>query len=553
MIYSHTVSLQYCQNTKEEFEITPSDLTFYSRMGVPSPHLCPDERRRQRLMFRNERNLYRRLCDATGKTIVSIHDQDAPFPVYSQNYWWSDHWDALSFGQPMDFSRPFFEQFAEVYRSVPQIALNNSRSENCEYTNQAENNKDCYLVFCSNASRNCYYGMWYQHCNDCVDCLYLESSELCYEVLNGERCYHCVHCENIQNCHDCYFCIDCIGCRNCIGCSNLRNKSYFIDNVAHSKKDFEEKLSSLKLGTRNNLTSLEELYRARFKDVATKYYIGKNCETFSGSYLQNVKNTHQSFNCRHTENLSYCQDAWDARNCLDLTETLATDFCYQVEGSERINDCAFGMKQSRSDSTWYCSHCYSSSSLFGCVGLNNKSFCILNRCYEKEEYHTLRDRIISHMKHSGEWGHYFPEWIAPFPYNKTVAQEYYPLTREEALRKGYRWKDEDLIPAEQNNTSVLTGDITECGDEVLAQSFNCKISGKPFRITKAELEFYRKLGLGLPLLHHDQRHQGRMARRAPRRLVRRPCRGCGGRLETTFSEDRQGGVLCDRCYSAVVL
>ena len=70
-----------CKESGISFEITDADRAFYQRMGVPEPRLCPEERRRRRLVFRNERNLYRRACDATGKMIVTIHDEDAPFPV----------------------------------------------------------------------------------------------------------------------------------------------------------------------------------------------------------------------------------------------------------------------------------------------------------------------------------------------------------------------------------------------------------------------------------------------------------------------------------------
>ena len=38
-----------------------------------------------------------------------------------------------------------------------------------------------------------------------------------------------------------------------------------------------------------------------------------------------------------------------------------------------------------------------SSNLFGCVGLRNKQYCILNKQYTKEEYEKLVPKIIEHM------------------------------------------------------------------------------------------------------------------------------------------------------------
>jgi hypothetical protein len=39
------------------------------------------------------------------------------------------------------------------------------------------------------------------------------------------------------------------------------------------------------------------------------------------------------------------------------------------------------------------------------------------------------------MKSTGEWGEFFPLPLSPFGYNETVAQDYFPLTSEEAIEK----------------------------------------------------------------------------------------------------------------------
>ena len=78
---------------------------------------------------------------------------------------------------------------------------------------------------------------------------------------------------------------------------------------------------------------------------------------------------------------------------------------------------------------------------FGCVSLRHKSYCILNKQYTKEEYETIVPRIIAHMRETDEWGEFFPASISPFGYNETVAQEHFPLTRTEALAKGFNWSD----------------------------------------------------------------------------------------------------------------
>ena len=94
------------------------------RYVIPPPTLCPDCRQQRRIAFRNERKLYKRKCDATGKEIVSIYSPDKEYRVYTQDYWWSDSWDAMSYGREFDFSRSAMKQMKELMREVPKQGIN---------------------------------------------------------------------------------------------------------------------------------------------------------------------------------------------------------------------------------------------------------------------------------------------------------------------------------------------------------------------------------------------------------------------------------------------
>jgi len=95
-----------CKKCTQNFEITNQDLEFYKKISpkfdwkvyeISAPTLCPDCRQQRRLSFRNERNLYRRKCDATGKSIISIYSPDKEYKVYNSDFWWSDKWDAMDY------------------------------------------------------------------------------------------------------------------------------------------------------------------------------------------------------------------------------------------------------------------------------------------------------------------------------------------------------------------------------------------------------------------------------------------------------------------------
>jgi hypothetical protein len=160
-----------CQNCKKDFIIEPDDFAFYEKMEVPAPTFCSECRYIRRLLDRNEYNFYKRKCDATGDAIISIYRQDQPFPVYSQEYWKSDAFDAVAYGRDFDFSKSFFEQYEELRRVVPHLALVNFNSPNSEYTNQSQDNKDGYMLVTSDKTEKCMYGSLNQdNCFFCSDC-----------------------------------------------------------------------------------------------------------------------------------------------------------------------------------------------------------------------------------------------------------------------------------------------------------------------------------------------------------------------------------------------
>ena len=59
-----------CKNCDKEFSITDGDIAYYNEIKVPAPTFCPDCRQQRRLVWRNERNLYKRKCSATGAEII---------------------------------------------------------------------------------------------------------------------------------------------------------------------------------------------------------------------------------------------------------------------------------------------------------------------------------------------------------------------------------------------------------------------------------------------------------------------------------------------------
>ena len=96
-----------CQNCKKDFVIDQEDFNFYEKIKVPLPTFCPLCRAQRRWAFRNERGLYKRKCDFSGKEIFSMYAPDSPVKVYDRDIWLSDVWNPLDYGKEIDWSRPF--------------------------------------------------------------------------------------------------------------------------------------------------------------------------------------------------------------------------------------------------------------------------------------------------------------------------------------------------------------------------------------------------------------------------------------------------------------
>ncbi|MCX6723225.1 MAG: hypothetical protein NT094_04160, partial [Candidatus Staskawiczbacteria bacterium] len=431
-----------CQNCKKDFVIESDDFAFYEKIKVPAPTFCPDCRYQRRITGRNEWNFYKRnrtLCD---KSMVSIYNPSYPGPVYCHDCWWSDKWDPFDYGQDFDFNRSFFEQFFEFRFKIPRVTLANSNSINSEYTNQSENNKNCYMMVATNGSEDCMYGNWNQQCKNCVDCWSVIDCEIMYESLNARSSYKCFFVDDCVESSEMYFCRDCRRCNNCFGCIGLRGKSYCWFNEQLTKEEYQRRFTEISFAY-EDLQSMRKRADEFWLKYSRKYCQGTKSINSTGDNISSDKNVHYGFNVRRSENTSYSQDAWEERDCRDLTEALDNSLDYEMEGAGWGANCISMAKSWYNRNSYYSELNYNCHDIFGCMSLRNKSYCIFNKQYTEEEYKILKGKIIAHMKNTGDWGEFFPAEISPFPYNDSLAMDYFPLSRDEVVSRGLKWYNRD--------------------------------------------------------------------------------------------------------------
>jgi len=570
---------QVCQNCKKDFIIEPDDFGFYEKIKVPPPTFCPECRFQRRLVRRNERNLYKVKCALCKNDLISLYSSDKPFPIYCKDCWWGDKWDSLSYGKDYDFSKPFFVQFHELLNKVPrQNLMVAGINKNCDYCNYFANGKDCYLCFGSIDVENCLYGSPYES-KYCVDTYLARECENCYECIDCEKMSNSIFAQDCSNSLDLVYCFDCKNCQDCIGCVGLRSQKYNIYNKLYSKEEYKKERDRIFSLGRDGFEEVNKNFRELKNKVPHKYSTILQSTDSTGDHIVQSKNCKDCFSIKRCQDSKYCMQLIDGKNMYDANYCEFPELCYEYLGFWKMARTKFSNTCGESNDVTYIDTCSGCSNLFGCVGLHHKSYCILNKQYTKEEYESMVPKIIEQMNevpyvdHKGSkyrYGEFFPTELSLFFFNETVASEYFPLTKSEVLKNGYKWKDRE----ERNykidiKNSDIPATLEKVTHEVVGKVIECEHLGKcnqqcteAFKIIEPELQFYQRMNLPLPKLCPNCRHYERLARRNPIKLWHRQCMCdkkhanheglCNVKFETSYSPDRPEMVYCEKCYQQEV-
>ncbi len=125
------------------------------------------------------------------------------------------------------------------------------------------------------------------------------------------------------------------------------------------------------------------------------------------------------------------------KDSMDIDISDRNEQCYFLGDSNGCYGCEYVFDSKNCKNSYYLSDCIDSTECILSTNLVNKSYCINNKQYSKEEYEALKVKIIEHMKKTGEWGQFFPKEFSCFGYNESTAHKYYPLTKARALAEVY--------------------------------------------------------------------------------------------------------------------
>jgi hypothetical protein len=549
-----------CTKCSSKFTVDQDDQSFYQKMEVPVPTVCPDCRFKMRALFRNETTLYTgRKCDLCDKAVITMYNPKSPYKIYCYDCFYSDKWDAKDFAMDYDTSRSFLDQMKEFLIRVPKIntyaSLGDGPNINSEYVNMASGCKNCYLVFNTSPAEELLYSRGIKYGKDSSDLYFGVTMERCYESINIQQSAGVIWGQNIVSCVDCIFAYNCSGLTNCFGSVNLRNKSncWFNEQLTH-----EEYIARLK-EVMGSYSKMEEMKKKFFEfKKSFPHRENNNIKTVgsTGDYLFECKNVRDSFENAKSEDCHYTFSSKEIKDsigtigygtkCENVLEVVATGFSSNVigtYGAEHSRDILYG---------YYISNC---EDCIGCDALKHGKYSIFNKEYSKEEYEKLKEKIIAELTEAGLYGLMMPPELAPFAYNETIAQDNFPLTKEEVLKLGFRFEDDIQMTKgkETIQPDEIPDQIKDVQDSITKEVLKCIHCERNYKITEQELLFYKKMNLPIPRMCFYCRHQDRIRRRGPYKFWQRNCAHCNKQITTNYAPDRPEIVYCEQCYQQEVI
>ncbi len=562
--------IKNCQNCKKDFVIEPDDFSFYEKIKVPAPTWCPDCRFQRRCVFRNERKLFRNIDAISKKSIISLFPPEANFPIYEDSYWWSDKWDPCEYGIDFDRSRPFLSQLYELSKKVPHPRSDATRMVRSEYSANAADLKNCYLIFNSTSTEDSAYGNAVDYCKNTFDNSHIQSSEKCYESFWLNKCYDTYFSSQCEECVSVWFCKNCYGCMNCFGCVNLVNKSYYFFNEPMSKENYLNKIKLVNLFRWTDLEKIKNEVKDFWINFPNRYLQGIKNHLCSGEYISHSKNVRDSYLIREGQDLKYVQYGLvpSLRDCMDVSVSgnnseLIYESVTSGWNSSQIKFC-YECWDGGTDFEYsvFCGN--KANHVFGSVAIKSGNYIILNKKYSKEEFIKLRDEIREHMDKMPyidsqdrvyKYGEFLPPEFSPFAYNDTIAPEHFSLSKEEIIKYGGNWYE---IPKAEYSITVkaedIPNDIHDIHDNFLDEIISCLKCGHAYKIIISELQFLKQNNISVPRYCVNCRHNERISQRNKSKLYHRSCmkEGCQNEFETSYAPDRPEIIYCEKCYQQEV-
>ena len=430
---------------------------------------------------------------------------------YSDYY--DQGWSEYTHGIDYDESKSLFENYAELRKSVKGInMINFFNSENSEYADVVSKWKNIYLsAFIVNGDEDVMYSFWVNDESKRIlnSAIISDHSENVYFSLAVQHSFKVFYSRFINNSSDVWFSTNLLWCTHCLWCHDLENKSYHIENVEYTKEEYMEK--------RDEYLKDRATYHDRYTSLINNPGKHLASENITGSYAvesENIESAHFTYRISWWRNVFNVGGFQSCQNIYDVFDGgwPSLQDIYAVNGiAINSENCYTSCHVPNCNTVFYSYYLESCSFCIWCIWLQNKSYCILNKQYTKEQWEILAGRIFAQMDSEGILWDFFPWELNPFYFNDTMGGILGNFTKQEVESDGYMWRENEIkVDIPEGSDVISISDLKhyqsfDNGKWYINPSILKKVikddNGNYYRIIQMEYDFLVKYWLPLPELH----------------------------------------------------
>lgn len=494
-----------CRDCGMEFSLSNEDKNLLSRLGIEDTFECIECNWKRILSYFIFGRFRKTKSALSGKSIITNFPESTQFPLYERNEWISDAWDAMEYGVMYNPQKSFIEQFADLSRKVPRPHQSGTKNLGSDWCDDVWNCKNCYLCRSLLDCENMSYGYRTFACRNSIDLAFCFKTDNSYDSVYCFDCYQVHHSFNVHDSMESAFLYDCRNVKNCFMCWNLRNKQYCILNEQYTKEDYFKRIKEFKTNSFSVVQNLKKIFWQKISNEAIhrQNYNTKTTDSI-GNFLSECKSCENCFFLDKSENCRHVFRGFETKDGIYTVATIGEKCAFSaIDGY--IYETAFTSHCSNCRYSYFLDYCEECEYCFGCIGLRKKKFCILNTQYTEEEYKKMKEDIIKNMKKAEEWGSFFPYTMGYCGYNFSLAQWYFPETKDSITALGGIWEDAKDVDIDGMDGNIVPDMIEDVSDDFPSKPIICPKSGWRFNIAPHELEFYKKHKIPIPHNHFDIR------------------------------------------------
>ncbi len=546
-----------CALTGEKWMMDEREIGWYKKFNVPPSKYSPFTRIKAMAAYFILFDIWYNKHAETGKPIISNIHPATGIRVLPDEDWFGRDFSDLSLA--LDLQKPFFQQLYRLSRMVPRAAGYNPVKPERSIAFISFGDEDSYFVLACRSKRSVYCINGFD-VEDSAELDAVNSARRSYNVIYSDRVYQCKFIRESRDVQFSSFLFDCRNCEYCFGATNQRNKKYLWFNEQLSREEWERRVAAVDLAS----FAVRQEYERKFHELVSKAIWPENFNINSpgctGEYLTDCVDVKESYNARGARDAEYiCYSIGPSHDLYYASGNADASDCYYGVGFHYTSQSKFSLSiTQRCLGVEYCESCYDCSYCFGRVGLQRKSFCILNKQYTEAEYWKTVDALKCAMLDRGEYGEAAPAYFSTQHWPGSGATTIYEATEEDARRlraAQFQASDDDAEGPPVDQTKIRN--VESMPDRVANESIDSLVRvpfldpkmGRRFSYLKPELELYQKLGVA-PLRRHPTGCIHDLYREMNRPIFHETtCAKCGKGIRVADNQAYPKRIIyCQLCY-----